>query len=266
MTDALAARKRRLRPIEVVSLGVTLIFLVLLAKDLVALLPNLDPAKIAIDYNLYIGATRGFFETGTYYLPSQLQGPYPADPGVILYPPTFILVMAPFLVLPWWTYWLLPIAATAVVVVRHRPAITAWPYLAICLWFPSTIVNIVAGNPILLFMGALSLATIWYWPAVLVFLKPSLFPFAFFGAWKRSWWIALAVLVVVGLPFGSMWIDYARVLLDARHELGLLYNVFQVPLLLIPLIAWMGRTRGRDEGPTLRFRRGRGADPVPSGA
>jgi hypothetical protein len=166
---------------------------------------------------------------------------------VILYPPTFILVMAPFLVLPWWTYWLFPLTAVLYAVWRHRPGILAWPYIAICCWFPGTTVNIVAGNPSILFLGALALGTIWYWPAVMGFLKPSLLPFAFFGVWKRSWWVGLAVLVVVSLPFWSMWLDYFQVVRDARHPLGLLYNLGQVPMMLIPIAVWVGRTRGRED-------------------
>ena len=238
---------RGLRPLEVISLAFTVAFTVLLVRDLVQLLPNLDPAKIAIDYNLYIGATQRFLDGGTYYLQSQLQGPYAADPGVILYPPTFILVMAPFLVLPPWTYWILPLLAVLYAAWRHRPGILAWPYIAICCWFPGTTVNIVAGNPSILFCGALALGTIWYWPAVMGFLKPSLLPFAFFGIWKRAWWIGFGVLVLMSLPFGWMWRDYLQVVLDARHPLGLLYNLGQVPLMLIPIAIWAGRTRGRRE-------------------
>ena len=238
---------RRLSRLDIASLLITGVFTLLLVRDLVQLLPNLDPAKIAIDYNLYIGATQRFLDGGPYYLPGQLQGPYPADPGVILYPPTFILVMAPFLVAPPWTYWILPFAAVLYAAWRHRPAIVAWPYIAICCWFPGTTVNIVAGNPSILFCGALALGTIWYWPAVMGFLKPSLLPFAFFGVWTRAWWVGLGVLVLVSLPFAWLWRDYLQVVLDARHPLGLLYNVGQVPMMLIPIAIWAGRTRGRAE-------------------
>jgi hypothetical protein len=233
------------RLIDIACLVLTGVILAMLVRDLIPLLPNLDPTKIAIDYNLYVDATRRFLEGGGYYLPYQLEGPYPADPGVILYPPTFILVMLPFVYLPWPFYWALPIGAVVYAAWVHRPRVVAWPAIAFCLWWPGTIVNLVAGNPVLLFMGALALATIWYWPSVLIFLKPSLLPFAFFGAWKRSWWIALGVLVLVSLPFGGMWLDYVAVLLNARHDLGLLYNLGQVPLMLLPLAIWAGGSRRR---------------------
>ena len=44
--------------------------------------------------------------------------------------------------------------------------------------------------------------------SVLVFLKPTLAPFAFFGANRRSWWVALGALGLVSLLFLPMWLDY----------------------------------------------------------
>jgi hypothetical protein len=231
------------RLVDLAALAVTAVFLGLLVRDLVPLLPNLDPAKIAVDYNLYVDATRRVLSGSSYYLPYQLQGPYDATPGVILYPPTFILVMLPFLVLPWILYWALPIGAVGYAVWRHRPRVVAWPVIAICLWFPGTTVMVVAGNPALLAVGALALGTIWMWPSVLVLLKPTLAPFALFGARRRSWWIALGVLVLASVPFGAMWADYVTVLLNARHPLGLLYNLGQVPTVLLPIVVWAGRRR-----------------------
>lgn len=231
------------RWIDLAALAVTALFLGLLANDLIPLLPNLDPAKIAVDYHLYLDATSRWLHGGPYYLPYQVDGPYDASPGVVLYPPTFIPIVAPFLVLPWIAWWVIPIATVVAVTLHWRPRVVAWPGIAMCLWFPGTTVMIVAGNPTMLFVAAVALATVWSWPGALVFLKPSLFPFAFVGIRRRSWWIALAVLVVVGLPFGTMWIDYVKVLLNARHPLGLLYNLGQVPTMLLPLVAWAGRRR-----------------------
>jgi len=222
---------------------VTVVFLALLVRDLVPLLPNLDPAKIAVDYNLYVDATRRAVSGSFYYLPYQLQGPYEATPGVILYPPTFILVMLPFVVLPPFLYWALPIAAVGYATWRHKPRVVAWPAIAMCLWFPGTWVTLVAGNPTLLLVAALALGTVWDWPSVLILLKPTLGPFGLFGIWRRSWWVALGVLVLVSLPFGGMWADYVVVLLNAHHPLGLLYNLGQVPTMLLPFVVWAGRRK-----------------------
>lgn len=231
------------RLVDLVALTLTAVFLALLIADLVPLLPNLDPAKIAVDYNLYLGATRRFFAGGGYYLPYQISGPYPTDPGVILYPPPFVLVVAPFLVLPWICWWALPIGITAAVVWHHRPRVVAWPVIAGCLWFPGTTVMIVAGNPTMLFVAGVALATVWSAFGPFALLKPSLFPFALVGIRERAWWIGLAVLLLVSLPFGAMWIDYAKVLLNARNPFGVLYNAVQAPTMLLPVAAWLGGSR-----------------------
>ncbi len=44
-----------------------------------------------------------------------------------------------------------------------------------------------------------------------------------------------------------MWSDYLTVLTNSRNEVGLLYSLSDVPLLLIPIIAYLGRTRHRRE-------------------
>ena len=231
------------RFIDLVSLAVTAVFLGLLARDLVPLLPNLDPAKIAVDYHLYIEATRRFFTDGTYYVPSQIAGPYPTDPGVILYPPPFVLVVAPFLALPWIFWWAVPIGIVVAVVAYHRPRVAAWPFMAACLWFPGTTVMVVAGNPTMLFVAGVALATVWAVFGPLVLFKPSLFPFAFIGIRRQAWWLGLAVLVLVSVPFGAMWLDYVKVLANARQPLGLFYNFAQVPTMLLPVAAWLGRSQ-----------------------
>jgi hypothetical protein len=217
--------------------------LALWVRDLVATLVDLDLHFVGLDYNLYVEATRRVLGGGFYYLPYQLEGPYAATPGVILYPPTFILVMLPFVVLPWVVYWALPIAAIAWAAWHHRPRVVAWPGIAMCLWFPGTALMLITGNPALLAVGALAAGTVWSWPSVLVLLKPTLAPFALIGVRRRSWWVALAVLALVGLPFGVMWIDYVAVVLNARHPLGLLYNLGQMPTMLLPIVIWAGRRR-----------------------
>jgi len=229
------------RYIDVVSVGLTVVILAVLTRDLVLLLPNLDPTKIAVDYNLYVEATRRWLNGGGYYFPEQLAGPYDVVPGVVLYPPVFALVMLPFLVLPWWVYWALPIGAVIFAVNRHRPQPVVWPAIALCLWFPNTIVILVAGNPVMLMVGALALGTIWAWPSVFVLLKPTLGVFALFGIWRRSWWVALGVLILVSVPFAATWLDYIAVVRNARQALGPLYNLGQVPTMLLPLLVWTGR-------------------------
>ena len=168
---------------------------------------------------------------GTYSLPEQLAGPSEALPGVILYPPVFALVVLPFLFLPWWVYWAFPIAAVVFAMNRHHQATSG--RRSPLLWFPGTIVILVAGNPVMLMVGALALGTIWAWPSVFVLFKPSLGLFALFGIWRRGWWVALGVLVLVSLPFAGAWLDYVTVLRNVWHPLGLL-SIGQVPTMSAP--------------------------------
>jgi hypothetical protein len=52
-----------------------------------------------------------------------------------------------------------------------------------------------------------------------------------------------AVLAVMRLPFGAMWLDWLMTLRNWQGG-GLLYSSLEVFLLLLPLAAWWGRTRG----------------------
>src|SRR4029079_246770 len=93
--------------------------------------------------------------------------------------------------------------------------------------------------------------------------KPSLGPFALFGVWRRSWWVAAAVVVVASLLFGPRWLAWLTSMRNAEGG-GLLYSSREIPMLLLPLVAWAFRTR---EGVPLparltRFRRGA---PTPAG-
>ena len=88
----------------------------------------------------------------------------------------------------------------------------------------------------------MAVAIVWRGGAPFALLKPSLFPFALFGIRERSWWLGLALFVVLCLPFGSMWLDWLTTVVNSRGG-GLLYSALEAPMLAIPLVAWLGRTR-----------------------
>jgi hypothetical protein len=61
-----------------------------------------------------------------------------------------------------------------------------------------------------------------------------------FGIRQRSWWIGLAVFVVFCLPFGGLWLQWVRTVVDSRGG-GVLYSILEAPMLALPLVAWLGR-------------------------
>jgi hypothetical protein len=194
----------------------------------------------AIDFDLYLDSTRRWLAGGSFYEPYQLAGPYAIRMGDVLYPPNVLLLLIPFTVLPAILWWAIPLGVTAWAVWKLHPAPVSWPFIAFCLFWPPFVARTVAGNPIMWALAFLALGCLYKWPAALVLIKPSLFPFALIGVRNRSWWIALAVGIVVSLPFAGMWIDWVRVLLNSS-EGGLLYSLQDVPILLLPLIAWKMR-------------------------
>ena len=67
-------------------------------------------------------------------------------------------------------------------------------------------------------------------------------PFAAVGIRRRGWWIAVAALALASLPFLAATLAYPSVILDSRGG-GLTYSLPDLPFVLLPLIAWLGRRR-----------------------
>jgi hypothetical protein len=108
-----------------------------------------------------------------------------------------------------------------------------WPNTADSLWAGSSNLWIVAGVA-----GGL----IWGWPAVIVAFKPSFAPFMLIGVRRRSWWIAIAVVAVLSLAMLPEWLRYVTVLENLESP-GPVYSLGDLPLLLVPVIAWAARRR-----------------------
>ena len=210
------------------------------------LIPNPLEQPVGVDFVLYRDVAARWLAGGPYFEPYQLVGPYDIRAGDVLYPPVGLLLFVPFAVLPaalaWALWWAVPLGATAWAIWTLQPRPIVWPLLALCIAWPTTLLKTWTGNPVIWCMAALALGTIWYWPSVLVLLKPSLAPFALFGANRRSWWLALAAAVLVSLPFWSLWADWLASVVNSRGG-GVLYSTLEMPMLLLPLVAWLGRTR-----------------------
>lgn len=184
------------------------------------------------DYGIYRDAALRWLSGG---------GFYPGTPATpILYPPVDLWLLVPFTRLPAFLWWAVPCAISAWAIWRLRPAWWAWPIMALLAVWPDTPTVYLGGNPAMWAVAAMSLGGLYRWPSALVLLKPSLFPFALCGIRSRAWWFALGVLVLLSLPFGfGMWSDWLSAVGNAHG--GLLYSLGQVPLLALPLVAWVAR-------------------------
>lgn len=195
---------------------------------------------LGVDFDLYRDAAVRWAETGVWFQPYQLAGPYDvwaSDPAPILYSMTTVPLFLAFSVLPAVLWWAIPIGGTLAIVAWHRPPWQTWPLLVGLALFPTTVVTVGwTGNPTLWIMFAVALATRWPAFGPLVALKPTLAPFALIGIRHRAWWVVAVGLGLVSLPFLA---NYARVLLNAQEPRGILYSLNHAVPLLIPVVAWL---------------------------
>lgn len=201
----------------------------------------------AKDLQLYIDAATRWLGGGSFYEPRQLAGPYEVAHGDILYPPVGLWLFVPAAVLPrpltFALWWGIPTAITILAIARVAPRPAVWPLIALCLAWPTTPLKIWTGNPVIWCIAAMSVAIVWRGGAPFALLKPSLFPFAFFGIRQRSWWVGLAIFIAMCIPFGALWADWVMTVINARGA-GPLYSALEAPMLALPLVAWLGRRRG----------------------
>lgn len=202
---------------------------------------------IGVDFHQYLDHVARWQATGQLYLPRQLAGPTTVMDGDPLYPPTILYLLLPFTVLPEWLWWVIPLPIIAWTLIRLRPAPWTWAILAIAALWPRTPALIFYGNPGMWMVALICLALWRPWAGPLILLKPSLAPFALLGFGRRSWFVALALVVASAIPFGSLWLDYLTVLQNSHVPLT--YSLLDLPLTLAPLIAFLGRTTNLDGSP-----------------
>jgi hypothetical protein len=181
----------------------------------------------------------------------EAQGPYNiAAPGLVLYPPITILLFLPTLLLPAPLWWLIPAAVVGTVIYRLRPRGRWLIALGLCLAFPGSVALVVAGNLTMWLVAALAIAVYWRPAAVFVLLKPSVFPLALVGLRSHGWWAIAGVFAVVSLALLPQTLDWLAVIRNGQGgtqgwhaSAGLLYSIWDLPLLAVPLLAWAGSTR-----------------------
>jgi hypothetical protein len=161
----------------------------------------------------------------------------------VLYPPNVLFLFVPFVFLPAVLWWAIPIGVLVYVVNCWSPAPWAWLAMALLLAYPASIFPYLVGNTTIWAAAALAAGLRWGWPAVFVALKPSLAPFALLTVRRRSFWLAAVVFGVVSLAMLPLWLDYVTALRNLSVSAD--YSLHSIPLMLIPVVAWLGRSSHR---------------------
>lgn len=204
----------------------------------------LNPTSIGHDYRVYMAAARDWLAGRGFYEAYQLAGPYVVMDSEILYPPYALPLFAVFTFLPAAAWWGIPLGLIAWSIAESRPSLIGWVGILACLAWPQTLSLLGNGNPVIWGVAGVALGLRYGWPSAAILLKPTLAPIALIGARQRSWWIAVGVLAAVSLLLAPMWIDYLTVITNARGPLvSPFYSLGDVPLVLIPVIAYLGSAR-----------------------
>jgi hypothetical protein len=203
-----------------------------------------QPASFGYDFSFYVAVARRWLETGVYYVPYQIEGPYPFHDMVDnLYPPSALFLFVPAALAPAIAWWLIPGAVIVFALWTWRPSPWGWALIALLMCWPKSYIAWIFGNTEIWVVAAVAGGLLWSWPAAIIpLLKPVFAPLGLIGVRRRSWWIASATTAAISLPLLSLWLDYPAVVTNVEMESDLVK--FQgVPMLLVPIIAWLKRRR-----------------------
>jgi hypothetical protein len=209
---------------------------------------------VGIDYDFSVDLGRRWLETGTMYLPYQFapylmhvdELPVGREVGTIpsLYPPIAGPAYAVATALPAILWWAIPLAVVAWSL-RGAPQWT-WPLLAAAACWPNTSSSIIAGNTTMWIAAGVALGPRLGWPALVVALKPSFAPLLLVGARHRSFVVGAVLLLIASVAMIPEWIRYFEVVQNGQGQ-GILYSLADLPFVLMPIIAWVGRERMADD-------------------
>lgn len=234
-------------PRRLALIAATAALLVLATHGLWLQMQAMLPGQLGEDFRFYRSVAERWLSRGDIYAEHQLNGPYEVVVNSsVLYPPVAVLWFLPFVWLPAIAWWVIPLGTLALQFWILRPAPWTWPVLALIVLWPRTIGGILFGNTDMWIAAFVAGGTIAGWPAALVLLKPSLAPFALVAIRDRRLWVALALLGITAIPFGPRWLEYAQAVRDA-HALPISYSLLNVPLLLAPMVVWLGRRASKPQ-------------------
>jgi hypothetical protein len=229
--------------------------LVAFAAFVVFLLVGLEAIAFVVVFipthpDWWLGMDQGFYRDigarwladGSLYLPYQLTGPYEFRTMLdVLYPPNALFLFVPFVFLPAALWWAIPIGVLVYVIRSWSPLPWAWLAMAVLLAWPSSIFAYLTGNTTIWAAAALAAGLRWGWPAVFLALKPSLAPFALLVVRRRSFWLGGIAFGLVSLAMLPLWFEYLTAMRNL--SVGADYSLHSIPLMLIPVVAWVGRQK-----------------------
>lgn len=213
--------------------------------------PYVRLGLVGIDFRLFAEIGRRFAETGSGYAPFQLEGPYRYDQGSgtadvasmpDLYPPYIGPVFAVVRFLPPVLWWAIPLSILAALIVSWRPAQWTWPVMALALFSANTAGILAAGGSTMWITAFIGLGLRYGWPVCLVALKPTFLPFALIGWRDRRTWLGLAIFAVLAYFLTA---ELARYVVALQNVEGasVLYSLGDLPFVLVPVIAYLGKSR-----------------------
>ena len=236
--EDLQSRERWLRPLAFAVTAVAIGAAVLV--ELPILIAVIGP-QLGDDFRFYREIGERWINGDPVYLPHQLAGPYEVTLQIDnLYPPFALLLFTPFVWLPSVLWWAIPLGIAGYLLLSWRPAWWALPLVALLLAWPKTVSTVLWGNIDMWLVAFLAAGLQFRWPAAFLAIKPSLAVFGIVGVRDWRFWAVAAGLLLVSLPLLGDYITAMRNL-----SIPLDYSLGSIPILLIPVIAWWGRTRRR---------------------
>lgn len=196
----------------------------------------LAASDLGVDQQFYAWTISRFLGGGPWYLADQLTG-QPYALGIMtdnLYPPTAIFLFPLTLVPVLW--WGIPLTVTLACFRAWRPSAWALAGMLVLLTWPRAHAAILFGNTDMWAMAGVAAGLRWGWPAAVLWIKPTFAPLALLGVRDRRWWLLTLVPVILTLP---LWPQYLVAVRDAR--IGWDYSLGSLPLLLLPVVGWLGR-------------------------
>ena len=193
------------------------------------------------DARLFAGFGQRFLETGQAYYPVQLAGSYLAEGVVNLYPPITLYLFVPFAYLPLVLWWVIPLGIFGWHVWSCRPAPWTWPILALVLGLIPTVGALVYGGTILWSVAFICIGLRHPIVGALLGFKPTDAVMCVLFVRHRSFWIGVALMGLLAIPFGDLWIQWWTAISNIESG-SPLRNVMGVPMLLLPVVAWVGRS------------------------